>query len=110
MTDVWVQLFEMQRLIGDPALVVVLVQVLGRGQPKSAFRPYSVDDRLPDFLRFLGEVLFRPCEVALSSAFANADTPDLLVDVPDSTALVVLLCHIARCSRAGAASPSNAPK
>jgi len=43
---------------------VVLVKVLGRGQPKSAFRPYSVDDRLPDFLRSLCEVLFRLCEIA----------------------------------------------
>jgi hypothetical protein len=52
------------------------------------FRPYSVDDRLPDFLRFLGEVFFRLCEAAFSSAFANADASDLLVDMPDSVALV----------------------
>jgi len=86
--DVGGQLFQMQRGIGDAAFLLVLIQVLGCGPPKCAFRPYSVDDRLPDFLRFLCEVFFRLCKAAFSSAFANADTSDLFVDMPDSVALV----------------------
>ena len=72
--DVRVQLFQVQRGIGDAAFMLVLIQVLGCGPPKYALRPYAIDDRLPDFLRFLCEVFFRLCEAVFSSAIANADT------------------------------------
>jgi len=57
-------------------------------RPHTSFRPYPVDIRLPDFLRLLGEVFFRLCEVAFSSAFAYTDISGLFVDVLDPVALV----------------------
>ncbi len=90
--DVGVRLFQVQRGAGDTTFMWVLIEVPGCGPPKCAFRSYSIDDRLPDFPRFPGEIFFRLCEAAFSSAFANADASDLLVDMPDSVARVESGC------------------
>jgi hypothetical protein len=76
--DERIELLEVPCLIGNPAFVLALIQVLCGGYPKCAFRSYTKDSRLSYLLYFLREVFFRLCEFTFSSAFANASASDYL--------------------------------
>src|ERR1700690_98697 len=83
-----IQLLQVRCFIGDTAMVLVLVQILRRRLPETTLRPYSVNYRLPDFFKLPCLVLLRFCEATFTSALANASASVLLVDMPDSIALV----------------------
>ena len=74
-------------IVADAFLVRVVFQVLGRSNSERAARSNAVEVRLANVVHSLGEVLLRFREATRSSAFANADSSVLLVDVPDPTAI-----------------------
>ena len=79
-----IQLLQEQRFGGYAALMLVLKQVPGGGGAERTFRPGTVQRGLPRLLEPPCEVFGRGCEVARSSALANASSSEHFVDVPDS--------------------------
>jgi hypothetical protein len=71
----------------EAALVLILVQELDGSFPKDALLSSSEEMRGPHLLDPPREYGYGFLEIARSSAFANARSKDVFIDVPDSTAL-----------------------
>src|SRR5215469_9424485 len=70
----------------ETAFVLVLVQVLGGGFPKDPRLASSEEVRCPRLLDSSREDGYGFLEIDRASAFANARSEDVFVDVPDPTA------------------------
>ena len=84
-SDKWIELFQLQRIVLDALLVVVVLQVFRRRGPERAQLACAIEPGFAKLDYALGEILFGLPDVACSSAFANACSSELLIDVPDPT-------------------------
>ena len=80
-----VQLSQVQSIIFDAALMLILFQELGRSGSERVLVSNAIQPRLTGLVYPLGELFLRFDEITRSSAFANSNSSDLLVDVPDPT-------------------------
>ena len=71
----------------ETALVLVLVQVFDGSFPKDAVPSSPEEARGPRLLDPPCEDAYGFLEIARSSAFANARSEDIFIDVPDPTTL-----------------------
>ncbi len=78
---------QLHSIVADAFLLGVVLQIFRRSGPERAARAKAVKHRLANLIHPLGEMLLRLREATCSSAFANADSSVLLVDVPDPTAI-----------------------
>jgi hypothetical protein len=85
--DEGVDVLQLQNIVVDAPLVRVLRQILRCRGPERALGAESVEPGFANLIGSLREELERLAEVACSSAFANSRSSDLLVDMPDPTAL-----------------------
>ena len=79
----WIELSQMQRVVLDALLVVVVLQILRRRRPERAQLARAIEPGFAKLDYALREILFGLPNVACSSAFANACSSELLIDVPD---------------------------
>ena len=87
-TDVGIQLFQIEGCQAYRRLVLVLDQVTRGGFPPGSDCPYTVDLLLAQLLQLMYQVLLCLLPIACSSAFLNSLTSEDLVDVPDLVPLV----------------------
>ena len=80
-----VQLSQMQSIIFDASLVLILLQELGRSCSERVVVSNAVQPRLTGLVYPLCELFLRFDEITRASAFANSNSSDLLVDMPDPT-------------------------
>jgi hypothetical protein len=85
-SDKRIELFQLQRVVLDALLVVVVLQVLRRRGPERAQLARAIEPGFAKLDYALREILFGLPDVTCSSAFANACSSELLIDVPDPTA------------------------
>jgi hypothetical protein len=85
LSDKWIELFELQRVVLDALLVAVFLQVFRCGGPERAQLARTIESGLAKLDYAPREILFGLPDVACSSAFANACSSELFIDVPDPT-------------------------
>ncbi len=77
----------MHRIIPDASLVSMLFQELRRRCPKRAIGPVPEQLTFADLIYPPRQVLLRLDDLARSSAFANSNASEHLIDMPDPATL-----------------------
>src|SRR5271167_5231808 len=84
-SDECIELLQVQRVVLDALLVAIFLQVFRRRRPERAKFARSIELGFAKLDYALREILLGLPDVACSSAFANACSSELFIDVPDPT-------------------------